>query len=152
MKFYRVCKQARAATAFDGEGARRFPGRWNEKGVALVYCASTLSLAALECLVHVEATTLPDDLVSIEASLPRGTHTKELLHGALPPDWRDYPAPAALQALGSAWVQGLESVALWVPSAVIPSERNLLINPAHPDFAKLPRAAPEPFRFDARLR
>ncbi len=60
----------RTKNAFDGEGARKNPGRWNQKDIPLVYCASSLSLAALEYFVHVDSDELPDDLMAIRAELP----------------------------------------------------------------------------------
>ena len=60
--FWRICRKARAATTFDGEGARRYPGRWNHRDVPVVYCSSSLSLATLEYFVHVDPDDIPDDL------------------------------------------------------------------------------------------
>lgn len=69
----------------------------------------------------------------------------------LPADWRHSPAPRALQELGSSWVRGGETALLSVPSVVVPRERNLILNPAHPDLAALRTLPPEPFSFDPRM-
>lgn len=147
---WRICRRQHVTTAFDGEGARRYPGRWNHRGVPLVYCATTLSLATLEVLVHTDPDDIPSDLVAIRVRVPTSDVTK-LDPARLPADWRAFPGPTELRDLGSAWAPSVESVALRVPSAVIPSEDNLLLNPAHPRFSKVRTSEPEPFAFDPRL-
>lgn len=148
---HRLLRQRFARTAFDGEGARLYGGRWNLPGTAVVYTSPTLSLAALELFVHLEPALLPDDLVSIEARLPVDWEAVRVEATDLPPDWRSYPAPAALCELGTTWARRLETPGLWVPSAVIPGEWNLLINPKHPMSRRLEIATPVPFRFDPRM-
>jgi RES domain-containing protein len=150
VQFYRLTKRRYEATAFSGEGARLFPGRWNLKGTPLVYCAGSLSLAVLECFVHVDAADLPDDLVSIVAELPDDAMT-HLDASKLPKNWRELPGPSALQEMGDAWARGKTSAGLVVPSAIIPTERNILLNPVHPDMAKLKRMGTSPFAFDPRM-
>lgn len=152
MIVWRICKELRAATAFDGEGARRYPGRWNHKGVPMVYGTTSLSLAVLEVFVHLDPDDLPEDLVSIRAGLPDGVPLEILEVGALPGDWNQTPGPAALQDLGSDWIASSRGLALGVPSAIIPAERNILLNPNHPDMARLVRSPPERFVFDPRMR
>jgi RES domain-containing protein len=149
--FWRICRVARAATAFDGEGARRYPGRWNHKDAPVVYCASSLSLATLELFVHVDPADIPDDLVSIRAELPGSVHVETVETKKLPTDWRTYPAPLALKDLGTEWAASMRTVGLVVPSAITPIENNLVLNPRHPDIARLVTRAPEPFAFDPRL-
>lgn len=140
----------RGATAFDGEGARLFPGRWNHVHVPVVYCASSLSLATLEYFVHLDPDDIPSDLVAIRAKLP--SHDVGRLDAKrLPLDWRRYPAPNALKELGDEWVRDARPLALLVPSAVTPIEDNVLINPKHPRFASLELSRPEPFAFDPRI-
>jgi len=117
-----------------------------------VYCASSLSLAALEYFVHLDPDELPDDLVSIRASLPDHVAVEHVDRRGLPPDWRRSPGPDELRDIGSEWLDSMRTVALIVPSAVTPSETNILLNPRHPDIGKLARSAPEPFAFDRRMR
>jgi RES domain-containing protein len=69
----------------------------------------------------------------------------------LPPTWRAWPAPAELRAIGDAWARQKRSLILEVPSAIVPQERNYLVNPAHPDFGTLTISAAQPFTFDARF-
>ena len=152
MNLWRICKEVRAGTAFDGEGARRFPGRWNHRGVPMVYCTTALSLAALEVFVHLDPDDLPDDLVAIRAELPDDLPPEVVDVATLPARWNRTPGPTTLQDIGSAWVAASRGVALSVPSAIIPVERNVLLNPGHPDLARIVRHPPERFVFDPRLR
>ena len=148
---WRIVKRKLAGRAFDGEGARLYGGRWNHPGTAIVYCSATLSLAALEYFVHVEPELAPPSLVAVAADLPPGLEIETLEIEALPSTWRSYPAPERLRDLGTGWVRSKRTAVLQVPSSVVPHEMNVLLNPAHPDFAKLRLHAPEPFAFDPRM-
>lgn len=152
MIVWRICRATRKATAFDGEGARRYPGRWNHRGVAVVYCASSLALASLEYFVHLDSDDWPDDLVAIRADVPDGVPFETVDRKTLPRGWRAIPAPVALQDLGSAWASASRTVALVVPSTIIPSEVNVLLNPLHADMARVVIHPPERFAFDPRMR
>lgn len=135
----------------DGEGARLYPGRWNLSGSAVVYASATLSLAVLETLVHVDSDLLPDDLIILSADIPDELAMETFHDRDLPSNWREYPAPEALQVLGTQWVQRGQTAVLSVPSAVVPGERNYLLNPAHPDFSKIKWSKPSPYKWDRRL-
>jgi RES domain-containing protein len=151
VQIWRISKQKHAQTAFSGEGARRFGGRWNQPGVAMVYCANSLSLAALETFVHMEIEDAANLLVAIPALIPNGLLIETLSVTDLPSNWRNYPAPSELADLGNAWLNANTSAVLQVPSAVIPREANLLLNPNHSDFTRIEIGTPEPFAFDPRL-
>ncbi|WP_300154168.1 RES family NAD+ phosphorylase [Solidesulfovibrio sp.] len=134
-----------------GIGAKDYGGRWNDKGIAVVYAASSLSLAALEILVHVADYAL---LGGIDYSCIRLDFAPGLVArvdaAALPADWQDLEHPACKRS-GSEWARGALRPVLAVPSAVIALETNYLLNPLHPDFARIAASAPQPFSFDARL-
>ncbi len=147
---YRLCRARRADSPLDGEGARLYGGRWNPKGVPMVYAGSSLSLATLEVLVHFAFDTAPSDYVAITLSIPDDA-IRELGDDDLPPHWFEEPAPRACQALGAGWARSMASLAIRVPSAVIRSERNVLINPLHPRIDEILVEAKEPFFFDPRL-
>jgi RES domain-containing protein len=149
IRAWRILKTRYSADAFSGEGARLYGGRWNSSGIAMVYTAGSKSLATLELLVHVENTSVLPSFsicpVDFDDSLV------ELLDPAtLPPDWRQSPLPISLQAVGDDWISRGSAVVLRVPSAVIESEYNYLINPAHLDFKKLVIGSKEVF-MDPRL-
>lgn len=118
----------------------------------MVYAASTLSLAALECLVHFSPSTLPTSYVSVAIEIPGDVPTEEWTVAKLPKNWSETPAPASLQALGARWVQEARKAVVLVPSAVIPGEKNVLINPRHADARRIHGAKPLAFGFDSRLR
>ena len=151
IRVWRLCRRAFIDTAFDGEGARRYGGRWNPPGRPLVYTAEALALAALEILVQVDLDLAPDNFVAIPAILPDQLPIHELTEADLPEDWQDQYPPVTTQATGERWLKGKEGVALRVPSTVVPSEHNFLLNPLHADFAHIRIEEPRPFHFDRRL-
>lgn len=150
MRLWRLCRGTRIDEALNGEGARLHGGRWNPKGVPVVYASATLSLAVLETLVHTEPGTLPDDYVALPVDLPDILEIADRDSNE-PADWREPRDQDALQALGKAWIDAGKSAVLSVPSAIVPHERNYLINPAHRDIEKIRPGRAQPFRFDARL-
>jgi RES domain-containing protein len=151
MLAWRIVSKRRQNSAFDGEGARRFGGRWNPPGTRVVYTSATLSLAALEYFVHVSVQTKPDDLLSVSIEIPQNLLIERIGESRLPKNWRIYPAVQQLQAIGQKWLKNGKSVILAVPSAIIPQELNYLINPEHPDFAKCKINKPQPFVLDPRM-
>jgi RES domain-containing protein len=149
MLIWRLCRAVHAAGAFSGEGARRYGGRWNTRGVPMVYCSLSLALAAIELFVHLEPALAPEDLVSISATLPEDEPMRTIRQEELPsPWWIDL---LATRALGDAWIRSNSSLALKVPSVPIRPEWNVLLNPLHPRMAELRIDPPQPFVFDARM-
>jgi RES domain-containing protein len=147
---WRIVKQRHTRVAFTGEGARRYGGRWNSKGVSVVYLAQSQSLAALEMLVHLDSGELLKYYVAIPLTFDARL-VSSIDSSSLPKNWRAYPAPKRLQKIGDTWVSDGKSALLRVPSVIVPSESNFLLNPDHPDFDKLGIGAPLRFRFDPRL-
>jgi RES domain-containing protein len=137
--------------ALDGEGGRLFGGRWTPPGYRVVHTASTAALAVLERLVHTSAEHIGDALVLTPIDIPDTLHVTTVLEHTLSRKWRTTPAPEALQRIGLAWLLAGETALLSVPSAIVPHERNLLINPAHRDFRQMKAGKPQPFVFDQRL-
>lgn len=120
----------------------------------MVYTSQTLSLCALEYFVHLEPDLAPRELVAVEAEIPEDLRIAAIagLEAAdLPPEWRTYPAPDSLKDLGTAWVREGETAVLSVPSSIIPHERNILINPGHPEAGRIRVEPAEPFAFDPRM-
>jgi RES domain-containing protein len=151
MLVWRICKQKRVHDAVSGIGAEQHGGRWNHKGDRLVYTSTSLSLATLELFVHLQPNDLPDDLYAVMATIPDAASTEVLTIADLPKNWRDYPAPASLQDIGSIWIHEQRSLILIVPSAVNPEERNLLLNPLHREIATISDIQSKPFQFDPRM-
>ncbi len=145
-----MVKRKLAKTAFSGEGARRYGGRWNSPDVAMIYTAESQSLAALEIVVHLEAVELLDEYVVFEVEMDERMIAR-VEWAQLPRRWRADPPPAGLRALGDSWVASGTSAALQVPSAMVPAEHNFLLNPRHADFSKLRVGRAVRFLFDPRL-
>lgn len=147
---WRLVKARYAVEAFNGEGARLYGGRWNSPGVPMVYTAATLSLAALELLVHLNDRRLLmgylQGAVRFEDDQVTGID-----RSSLPDDWRDYPAPEALRQIGDQWAREMPTPVLQVPSAVVPEEVNFLLNPLHPEFRDLQVEGPGELTLDLRL-
>jgi RES domain-containing protein len=150
MKAWRIASRKYATTAFSGEGAARYPGRWNKSGVPVVYLATSMAVGILEILVHVTDRSYLNAYVAIPVTVP-----DELIETpeSLPKDWQQLPEPypELTQHLGTEWATRLRSLALQVPSAIVPSEFNLVLNPKHPDFSKIEIGEPEPLVIDPRL-
>ena len=147
---WRIVKSRYASTAFDGEGARLYGGRWNSPGTRMVYTSSTISLAVLEVLVHLQEASILSSYSLISAGFDDAL-VERMDRSMLPDGWRSYPAPSELQRIGDEWVRRQRSAVLEVPSVIVERESNYLLNPAHPDFSSVVIGEPEPFTFDERL-
>ncbi|HPM84963.1 MAG TPA: RES family NAD+ phosphorylase [Candidatus Anammoximicrobium sp.] len=147
---WRIFKPKHAAAAFTGEGARLYGGRWNSKGTAVVYAAGSAALAALELLVHLAPQRMLELYQLCDVTFDEKI-VKQVSHADLPANWRSDPAPQALKEIGDLWIASQTSAALRVPSAVIDTESNYLLNPAHPDFSRIQIGRARPFRLDPRL-
>lgn len=134
-----------------GTGARLYGGRWNHPGTALVYASETRSLATVEFLVHVHLPGAPSDLGIAAIEIPDDAAPEHVGVSSLPGNWRDYPAPLELAELGTSWARSNRGLLLRVPSAVVDNEYNILINPTHPDIAKVTLIEVQGYRFDKRL-
>ena len=150
MHVYRIAK-TQYIHDLTGMGARLYGGRWNHKGIGLVYTAESRALATVEYLVQVPLSLVPHDLSMAMLDIPNWITSKTMAVGNLPANWRDYPAPSALADLGMQWALSRETLLLRVPSVVVEDEWNVLINPLHPDLPHVTLAQVEPYRFDARL-
>ena len=152
MQVWRLCKQKYASTAFDGEGALRAGGRWNSRGKAVAYTSESLALASLELLVHIISAELwPTNLVAISAQIPDDLVATSIEIEDMPKKWRSTSGHPALKSRGNKWIDGRETCAMAVPSVIVPEERNILLNPAHPAFKEISIGEPRPFTLDSRF-
>lgn len=150
VRAWRIVKRRFAEHALDGDGARLHGGRWNTPGRPVVYASESRALAVLEVLAGLgSARPLSAYLLlglSFDASLVTAVEPE-----ALPDDWRASPPTDPTRRIGDLWLERAESVALRVPSALVPAESNYLLNPRHPDFTAVRVAGPEPLELDPRL-
>lgn len=148
---WRIVKRAFASQAFDGEGARLYGGRWSSPGKPVVYLGGTPAIAALEVLAHnARPGLLSASFAIVEARLPEDV-VLDLDPRALPEGWNDPADPSRAAAVGDAWLSSQASLALRVPSAVLPLERDLIVDVRHPRFGELQTGEARPFAFDPRL-
>ena len=150
MQAFRIVKKRHVLTAFSGDGARAYGGRWNFPGIPVVYAAHTRALAALESLAHFGGAERRMAFVTFEIAIPDKLATRVDLAG-VPRDWRGSEPSPATQAIGSEWQREGRSAALVVPSVLVPQEYCVLLNPEHPDIDQVMVSYPEPFAFDDRL-
>jgi RES domain-containing protein len=146
-----MTKAKHAKDAFSDEGARLAGGRWNSRGNAVVYTASSASLAVLERLVHLESDEILEAYLLCEVSF-----SDELVNSVnaadLTPDWRAASPPPELQLIGDTWLASRSCAVLRVPSVIVELEFNYLLNPAHPNFGRIDIGPFLPYRLDPRLR
>ena len=154
---WRIDKKEFKESIFSGHGSARYPGRWNLSGMPVVYCSSTLSLAALEKLVQASQAVLGKmDHVAASLEVPlivykkREIMTVEDMENA-DENWRNIQHANSLKVRAGNWHKNKSSAILQVPSVVIPQENNFVLNPYHPDFKKISQNPPEEFKFDLRL-
>jgi RES domain-containing protein len=151
MRLYRIARRTYLRD-LSGTGSRLHGGRWNSPGRAVVYTAGSVSLATLELLCHTPLTLIPEAFGLLTLEVPDAPELLETIDPAdLPDEWRAAPAPTALALIGDAWLQRGDSLLLRVPSAVVPSEWNYLLNPAHARMAEVRIAEEAAFALDARL-
>jgi len=136
---WRIVTRRFKDSAFNGEGAKVYGGRWNKKGIPIVYTAATQSLAMLEMLIQDEP--LRAHYVMIPAHIPSQI---EIIHASS-------DASDTAFEFGTNWAKNNTTAVLIVPNAIIPSEKNYLLNPLHPDFHKIIIGQPADFITDPRL-
>lgn len=149
MRVWRIAREV--YNPLDGEGPRRFGGRWNSRGAPVVYTAAHLSLAILEVLVHADPDLIPNDLAVFEIEVPDDLPMERGQVEARPTDWQSIPEQLVCRQIGDDWITRAERCMLAVPSAIVPEETNYLINPAHPDSRGVQVVRTRPFVFDPRL-
>lgn len=150
-RVYRILRKPYAKKPLDGEGAYRFGGRWSSIGTRLAYTAQRLSLAMIEYFIHIDPDDPPRDLVAVTAEVPDSVSRISISAKQLRPDWRQSPSPPELVEIGDRFVRDRRAAILIVPSALAPSESNWLINPRHPEFARIRPGTVESFEYDSRF-
>ena len=152
MRVWRLVRKRRLADAFTGEGARLAGGRWNSPGVRVVYTSASLALAMLEYFAHTSLVHAPKDVMAISADVSDDVSRESVAIAKLPARWQRYDPPVeALRTLGDAWIARGKTAVLVVPSAIVTVENNYLLNPLHPDIARVKIGKATPVLFDLRL-
>ncbi|MCF8031075.1 MAG: RES family NAD+ phosphorylase [Desulfohalobiaceae bacterium] len=153
MRGWRLVKTKRKDSAFDGKGAGLFGGRWNRKGEWVAYATSCAGVAVLEVFVNLEISSLSDlrsihyTIIGFTLHIP--TYTR-ITRDQLPDGWRLDPPPKTLPMMGSQWFREEDTPALLAPSAVVPQEEIIILNPSHPQL-KYDVFLEEEYIFDPRM-
>jgi RES domain-containing protein len=161
MRFWRIGSNrpggAYAADDLTGEGARRSGARWNLKGMPALYASQHLATAVLETLVHVGHRKQPTNryVVAIDIEDARFNDRRagiaKLTLKDFPPGWDESPVSPVSQRFGAERFRS-GRLGFYAPSAIIPEELNLVLNPLHPAFKAAVKATiMREFVFDPRL-
>lgn len=147
---WRLVLEEHRDQVFEGIGSSKFGGRWNHKGFPAVYTGRSASLTVLEVFVHGALDRLATNqflIIGFTLGIPRyeQRHVQDL-----PSDWRQSPPPQSTKDQGTEWLKSGLSPALIVPSAVVPQDASLIINPRHPDL-QIKNVETKGFVFDPRL-
>ncbi|WKN41864.1 RES family NAD+ phosphorylase [Tunicatimonas pelagia] len=126
--------------------------RWNTKGQEVIYTAGSRSLACLENVVHRNARGLNAQFRVMVIYVPDALYCESIDESVLPNDWYEHAEVSQCREIGDTWLTENRSAILQVPSAIIPTECNYLLNPGHPEFSQIKLIATGPFRFDCRIK
>ncbi len=149
MFVYRITGKKHAGD-LNGKGAAMFGGRWNKKGSPVLYTGENKEIALLETIVHTPALLIPElDILTLE--IPDDSVT-EIEINQLPENWKVYPAPTILSEIGEKWIEEGKTIALKVPSCIIHSSHNYILNCKHPDYFRVILVERVHFEFDSRLK
>lgn len=140
-----------AANDLSGTGAKLTGGRWNSKGTPLVYCSTNIALATLETVHYLRTGGLPFNRYLVRIDIPSAVWDARQAMSPLPGGWDAIPAGLSARAAGDAWAASLASALLLVPSVIVPDEYNVLINPNHPDAAKIVATTVKRWTYDPRF-
>lgn len=149
MRLWRIAQRKYALDRLCA-GSALYGGRWNPVGVPALYCGASIAICALEKFVHVGQAVLPP-LVLVAVDLPDDCDIFAPTTNDLPVRWDELPTSASAQALGRTWLEGGQTLAMRVPSVVLPEENNVIVNPLHQGYAQVQLTLIRPFTFDRRM-
>lgn len=150
MIVYRLAK-AKFSHELSGKGAENSGGRWNSRGISMIYTSDSRALCTTEVAVHMPLGLLPADYKIITIEIPDSIKILTLALGKLPVDWKSIPHSGSTQEIGDAFIRKNKAAVIKVPSAVVPGDFNFLFNPNHKDFLQIKIKKIEDFSFDSRL-
>lgn len=156
VRLWRIATDTPAYTAEDlsGKGAEISGGRWNRPGLPVVYCATNISLAALETVVHLQVAALPLNryLVRIDVPVDIWDARKVDAPATLPVGWDAVPAGKVSLDAGDRWLKAGSHALYQVPSVIVPEEANVLMSPSHPDASRIRATKVRRWLYDGRIR
>jgi RES domain-containing protein len=149
MTLYRITRE-KYARDLSGQGGLMSSARWHDH-FPVIYASANSATCILEKLVHLLPEEIHHDLTMSILTADESLSSEEISITQLPPTWNRYPGPDILKRIGNAWLMAKSSPLLFVPSVIDPYSQNVLINPLHPDAARIIVKKVEPFRYDERL-
>ncbi len=149
MLVYRITSK-KYAKDVSGMGAALRGGRWNKKGTPVLYTGESKEIALLETLVNIPPMLAPS-LVLLTLEIPNKSITTLNIND-LPTNWMNYPYPTVLSEIAENWVNKMETIALKVPSSIIDSSHNFILNCGHPNYSQVNIIEFQDFYFDPRLK
>ena len=148
MVVYRITSKKQASD-LSGIAAATYGGRWNKKGTPVLYTGESREIALLETIIHTPLMLVPNlDILTLE--IPDNS-IAEIKRKELPENWIDYPAPTILSEIAEVWIQTHKTIALKVPSCIIHSAHNYILNCRHPNYNLVKVVDQREFHFDSRL-
>jgi RES domain-containing protein len=148
MIVFRLCRETWCRD-LSGGGAREYGGRWNSKGVPMLYTGETRALCTTELAVHLPYGLLPENYFMMAIQFP--SSVKPFIPSRLPDHWNEFPYLSSTQELGDRFVEEGKHLVMRVPSAVVQGEHNFLFNPRHELMKQVEVHSKSPFWFDGRL-
>jgi RES domain-containing protein len=150
---WRIAVEAQSYKANDmsGTGAKNSGGRWNSPGTPMVYSSANIALAALETLSYIRSGSLPFNRFLIRLEIPDDVWDQRTILDPLPGGWDAIPSGLTSKQTGDGWIAAGKSAVLVVPSVIIPDEQNILINPAHPETARIVATTVKRWAYDPRF-
>ncbi len=149
MNVFRLCKSV-YSNDLSGKGAALYGGRWNSKGIPVIYTSESKALCLLEAAVHFPLGNSPRDLMIVTIEIPDTINIRVVLKKDVHDGWNAFPFHSSTQKIGDRLLKELEYQVIKVPSALVPCEYNFLINPLHPASNKIKIHAVDPFPIDQR--
>ncbi|MCB0737522.1 MAG: RES family NAD+ phosphorylase [Bacteroidetes bacterium] len=150
MKVYRLSK-SKYATDLSGKGAELSGGRWNSKGIPMLYTAESRALCMVEVAVHLPLNIVPADYQIITLNIPGSVEVKIIMESDLPTNWNLLAYGPATQQIGDDFIKEGKCAILKVPSAIVKGDFNFLVNPHHKNSELIKIDSVADFMFDQRL-
>lgn len=151
MRVWRLTKERYKTTAYNGRGGLFDGGRWVYTGYPVIYTSENPALAVVENIVNAEPGERVGRYWLVPADIPDDLELAQVFEADLPDDWRKTRRYPECREIGTGWIVAGETVGLIVPSAVVPQNRNILLNPAHPSFRQIEILDAIEYHFDERL-
>ncbi|NHZ83031.1 RES domain-containing protein [Massilia sp. CCM 8695] len=153
VSLWRIAVETASYSANDlsGTGAKKTGGRWNSTGTRVVYCATSIALAALETVHYLRGTGMPFNRYLVRVDIPDPVWAMRAVLDPLPGAWDAVPAGLSSRLAGDSWVASAVTALLEVPSVLVPEERNIVINPRHPDAAGIASTTLRRWIYDPRF-